>query len=317
MKKEILKRHHENKFNPSCKYFVIKEFTLVELLVVIAIIAILAALLLPALKTAKEQAKRINCLGNLKQIGLGTITYSTDYEYMPMLGNYSAMGGGDYNSATAKSCFLSLYGDYLNGKLTVKVGATTHTDIAAVRFACAQVFICPSGPCASGGTDRPTNFYRLAYAMVGGSLLDKPVTMDKQQSMFEKAKNNGLMRGSSPALWIDRLNYSRGDYGNNGGPAETNHLPSPNGAGGDTNPPTLFPQGGNSVSLDGSAKWCKFIGTMSTKDDDQMWATSGKNYIGLPANTIHLMANNSGNLDTSLAPYNIWANGRPSSNGYY
>lgn len=53
-------------------------FTLVELLVVVAIIAILAALLLPALAKAKARAKAINCVNNLRQIGMGFVLYGQD-----------------------------------------------------------------------------------------------------------------------------------------------------------------------------------------------------------------------------------------------
>jgi prepilin-type N-terminal cleavage/methylation domain-containing protein/prepilin-type processing-associated H-X9-DG protein len=106
-----------------------RGFTLIELLVVIAIIAILAAILFPVFARAREKARQTSCLSNVKQIALGAMMYTQDYDevYPPglVVTNGTAQGPVSQNSA-----FTSFWLTY---------------DVVFPYVMNRQVFFCPSG----------------------------------------------------------------------------------------------------------------------------------------------------------------------------
>ena len=86
------------------------NFTLIELLIVISIIAILAALLLPALSKARDRATSIQCVGNLKQMGMGIMHYRNDYNEYWISHNVSGITNGAFAAAGYPSYQLYPWG---------------------------------------------------------------------------------------------------------------------------------------------------------------------------------------------------------------
>ena len=188
-------------------------FTLIELLVVIAIIAVLIALLLPAVQSAREAARRIQCVNNLKQLGLAAHNYHSSNDSFPPAVFSFASGNTNLWGQTARLAPLLEQQGLFNGinfSLGVRdpgVDTVVKTHVAA--------FICPSDfdqMTDSSNTNDFVGYGRINYQANAGNdtgTLNAALTIETNNGVFVAFKTIGLAQitdgSSNTALFSERL----------------------------------------------------------------------------------------------------------------
>ncbi len=232
-------------------------FTLVELLVVMAIIGLLAALLLPALASAKERARRVRCLNNIRQLLQGAHLFAGDNEERLPSGK-------------------SEYPDAEDSHVPV-ISGQTRTNF--IKYAgSAQLLECPGlgKPFGqSGGWYYPDYGYVIGYNYLGGHL-NTPWPKFREYSGWRSPQKT--TDDSSLVLLTDLNDWSPG-YGKTFAPHGANgpilaDADSGNSSAGGASSQAIGAKGGNVGYLDGSVRWIP-IGQMKPYRGSRFWGSGG------------------------------------------
>ena len=166
----------------------IKRFTLIELLIVIAIIAILAGMLLPALNAAREKARSISCVSNLKQISLYTTMYTDSYDGYYPLNFYSWRSGSPNTSGNRQFCYYWLWrAGYFGNADDENTGYTE------------PIFSCPSEK-----IENPSAFAHRVYGN-GAYGMNMAFLLDTHKDRLDPVRQSGISHPSTMLMYSDSV----------------------------------------------------------------------------------------------------------------